>query len=177
MPIGKPAVASEEKCPTEFIRKGSWFEYTQASWIGLPDTGTTARLSTPGRPDNTDEQTVIGGAAFFEIVKPDWTQIGTLTLRDESGNIILTAEDRLQVTDVQEGWLGRSWETETTSVPGTPGELRCGMPSAGADRCRLPILRSAAALASTWTWMRSPPSCARQTNALCCFGQWGTPWR
>ena len=38
---------------------------------------------------------VIANAVFFEIAKPDWTQIGTLTLFDAAGEVIMTDETRL----------------------------------------------------------------------------------
>lgn len=82
------------------IRKSptDWWAFTQITWLGLPDNAATARLTTPQRPDDIVDQVVIGGTAFFEIGKPDWTQIGTLILFDEEGEVIMTDETRLHGT-------------------------------------------------------------------------------
>lgn len=83
------------------IRKdgtASWFAFTQVTWLGLPDGAATARLTTPQRLDDIEDQAVIGNAAFFEIAKPDWTQIGTLTLYDADGEVLLIDETRLHGT-------------------------------------------------------------------------------
>lgn len=77
------------KTPTDY------FGFTQISWLGLPEEAATARLTTPERSDDIADQTVIGSATFFEIRKPDWNQIGTLTLFDVDGNQIMTEEMRL----------------------------------------------------------------------------------
>lgn len=75
-----------------------WFAFTQVTWLGLPENAATARLTTPQRPRDIEAQAVIGGAAFFEIAKPDWTQIGTVTLFNADGNAIMTDEMRLHGT-------------------------------------------------------------------------------
>ena len=65
--------------------------YTQITWIGLPKEAATVHLVTPSRRDIQD-QTPLGSAAFFEIIKLPWTQIGTLTAYDNTGTVILTDE-------------------------------------------------------------------------------------
>jgi hypothetical protein len=67
--------------------------YTQITWVGLPNDAATVKLVTPSRRDIQD-QTPLGGTAFFEIIKLPWTQIGTLTAYDNTGTAILTAEVR-----------------------------------------------------------------------------------
>ncbi|MCP4965418.1 MAG: hypothetical protein GY926_09300 [bacterium] len=88
---------------THIVRRppGGFNAYVQVTWIGIPDNGTTARLTILEPRDTvaqqsvaqkTEEQAVIGNAAFFEVPKPDWNQTGTLTLEASDGTVLATEE-------------------------------------------------------------------------------------
>jgi hypothetical protein len=88
--------------------------YTRITWVGLPQEAATVHLVTPSRRD-LEDQTPLGNAAFFEIAKLPWTQIGTLTAYDETGTAILTDEVRIP-----------GWGCSAGGLPGPDANL--GLP-------------------------------------------------
>ncbi len=125
------------------IRKSptDWFSFTQVTWLGLPENAAFARLTTPQRPDSIEDQVVIGGAAFFEIAKPSWTQLGTLSVFDSDGQVITSESVRLHGNTCSSGMLAPP--TPDAAIPDALEAGRVALATA-TQRCRATTIASLA---------------------------------
>lgn len=101
--ISRAAIGYGTWVNTHIVRRPapSFSAFVQVTWLGLPEHAVTAHLAFPepargfaqlSVAQSIEEQAVIGNAAFFEIAKPDWNQIGTLTLEAADGSLLATEE-------------------------------------------------------------------------------------
>ncbi len=65
----------------------------RVTWLGLPEATTQVRITTPHHGSLSTAP--LGGAGFFELTKPDWTQQAHLVAEDAAGNELDTVSLKL----------------------------------------------------------------------------------
>ena len=125
------------------LRQGpnAWTGSTQVTWLGLPAEAVTVTLSRP-QPPTITEQPVVGGAAFFEMLKPDWNQYAQLSAYDENNLLLVETGILLDGRSCSAGG-NRPPAIIYSTAPDAVEQNRAVLQDA-AGRCRVSVLEELA---------------------------------